>query len=339
MASIKKITSNKGTGYRIDYYDTDRKRKVKHVYCDRLTAESIANEIEHKKYRVRLGLEQKYNANIPFEDAKKLYLRKVEPQKENSTIVREKKVYKAFSAYISSIPLGKITINDIEGYIKTRTEVDKVTPATMGIELRTLRAFFNFFVKRGYLVSNPLTGIKRPKQEEKSIRFLTTEEISNLFEKIDDPEYKDLILMYLNTGARREEILPEKFTWKNVDFKRKRIKLTGKRNKIRYVPMNETVYQILRRRYFIEKHEFPFDFDYEYLYKKIKQYYKDTGIKNANVHTLRKTFGSLMVQAGTDIFTVSKLLGHSSVRVTENHYADIIEENLISGVRSLEGLM
>jgi len=278
-------------------------------------------------------------SNISFETAKKYYLRNIEDQKEPSTIVREKKVYKVFSKYIGEIPIGRIKISDTEGYIKTRSEIDKVSPAGIGLELRTLRAFFNFLIRRGYLKTNPLGGVKGPRQKDKKIRFLTTTEIENLFTAVDDPNYRDLILMYLNTGARREEILPSKFTWSNVDFKQRKIKLTGKRNKTRYVPMNETVYQLLRRRNYIEKREFPFNFNYEYLFKKIAKYYIAAKIKNANVHTLRKTFGSLMVQSGIDVFTVSKLLGHSSVRVTEKHYADLLEENLVSGVKSLDGKM
>jgi len=118
-----------------------------------------------------------------------------------------------------------------------------------------------------------------------------------------------------------------------------KLNLSGKRNKTRYVPMNELVFQLLRRRHFIEKQEFPFDFNYEYLFKKIAKYYVAAGIKNANVHTLRKTFGSLMVQAGENILAVSKLLGHSSVLVSEKHYADLLGSNLVSAVKSLDGKM
>ena len=339
MASITKVTTSKGIGYRISYYDMDGNRHRKIVYSDRPTADNIAKEIEYKKSRVLNGFEQKHDSNISFQTAKKYYLRNIEDQKEPSTIVREKKVYKAFSKYIGETPIGRTKISDIEGYIKTRSEIDKVSPAGIGLELRTLRAFFNYLIKRGYLKTNPVSGVKGPRQKDKKIRFLTTAEIKNLLAVVDDPGYRDLILMYLNTGARREEILPSKFTWSNVDFKQHEIKLTGKRNKTRYVPMNELVFQLLRRRRFIEKQEFPFDFNYEYLFKKIAKYYIAAGIKNANVHTLRKTFGSLMVQAGENILAVSKLLGHSSVRVTEKHYADLLGSNLVTAVKSLDGKM
>ncbi|MBL7135224.1 MAG: tyrosine-type recombinase/integrase [Candidatus Marinimicrobia bacterium] len=339
MASIRKIITGKGEGYKIDYYDSDGKRHVKSLYCDRKTAEALAKQIEYKKSRILLGLDNGSDKKITLERAFLHYLRVMETQKEASTIKREKKVYKPFVNYIGNLTVRSIGLKDMEGYINKRYKTDGLTPATIGIEIRTLRAFFNFMIKHGYLENNPTKGLNGPKQKEHSIRFLTIDEINRLLDVTDDPNYRDLILMYLHTGARREEILPVRFTWDNVDLQRRRIKLIGKRNKIRFIPINDTVYEILDRRKFAEKHEQPFDFNYEYLFKKIHKYYVAAGIENANIHTFRKTYGSLLVQSGVDIFTVSKLLGHSSVKVTEKHYADLLEDNLLSGVKALDGLI
>ncbi|MBL7026085.1 MAG: tyrosine-type recombinase/integrase [Candidatus Marinimicrobia bacterium] len=48
-------------------------------------------------------------------------------------------------------------------------------------------------------------------------------------------------------------------------------------------------------------------------------------IPDANLHTLRKTAGARLIQKGVDIYRVSKFLGHSSVKVTEKHYVDLLE--------------
>ena len=50
-------------------------------------------------------------------------------------------------------------------------------------------------------------------------------------------------------------------------------------------------------------------------------------ISDANLHTLRKTAGALLIQAGVDIYRVSKFLGHSSVKVTEQHYVDLLQSD------------
>ncbi|MBC8374471.1 MAG: tyrosine-type recombinase/integrase [FCB group bacterium] len=48
-------------------------------------------------------------------------------------------------------------------------------------------------------------------------------------------------------------------------------------------------------------------------------------VHDANLHTLRKTAGARLIQKGVDIYRVSKFLGHSSVKVTERHYVDLLE--------------
>ncbi|MEA2077776.1 MAG: site-specific integrase [Candidatus Marinimicrobia bacterium] len=178
-----------------------------------------------------------------------------------------------------------------------------------------------------------------PNTQIKPIRFLTLDEIKRLLGAIDDQNIKDMVLMYINTGARAREIDKKIFTWSNVDFKTKRINFLGKGNKYRNVPMNEAVLKILKRRKNVEKREVPFDTEYDYMYRRVKKGYLKAGIKNAGVHTLRKTFGSLLVQNGVNIYTVSKLMGHGSVTVTEKHYAELLDENLRSGVQQLDDIL
>jgi integrase len=77
-----------------------------------------------------------------------------------------------------------------------------------------------------------------------------------------------------------------------------------------------------------------------YVSHKIKYYYKIAGIEGANLHSLRKTFGSLLLQNGAaDLFTVSKLLGHSSVNTTEKYYVDLLDENFYNSVGKLSELI
>jgi integrase len=181
-----------------------------------------------------------------------------------------------------------------------------------------------------------MNKMKHPKVRKKKIRFLTEDEIKRLMEVVDDENYHDLILMYLHTGARREELLKERLSWNDVDFDMKNITLHGKGGKSRIIPLNETAYEILYRRHFIENRKIPFDQNYEYMFKKIAKYYRAAGIKDANIHVLRKTFGSTLCQKKLDIYTISKLLGHSSVRVTESHYAELLDKDLREGVKLLD---
>ncbi|MBT5211275.1 MAG: site-specific integrase, partial [Candidatus Marinimicrobia bacterium] len=185
----------------------------------------------------------------------------------------------------------------------------------------------------------PMIGVRGPKRREKKIRFLTESEIRLILNVIDKKDFRNLIATYLYTGARREELVPPLFTWSSVDFPNKQIQLTGKLGKTRYVPMNSKVEQILKEHKKLG-FEFPFNFKIDYVSHRLADYYKEAGIKDANVHVLRKTFGSLLIQKQlADIYVVSKLLGHSSVKVTETHYVDLLKENIDLPVEKLADII
>ena len=338
MAIIKEIKSKKGKRYRIDYYDAQGIRHRDSFDVDYKTAKEIASKLEYRKTMIQSGVAKNLKPNIGLIKAVKLYFSIAEVQKKQNTLDRERYIYSRLIDYIGDIRIRHIDLGLLQGYVARRHNEDQVRPATISIEIRTLRMFFNNLIAHGYLESNPIKGIKGPRVENKSIRFLTQTEIFNLVNVIDDPNFRDLILSYLNTGARKEELLPARFTWDNVDLENRTLSITGKRDKTRAVPMNKTLYDILRRRKLVENRERPFDLEYQNIYPKLRIYYKRAGIKNADVHTLRRTFGSLLVQNGVNIYTVSKLLGHSSVTITEKHYAALLEDNLLEGVKTLEDL-
>lgn len=335
MATVVKNRNNRD-GWIINYYDLYGNRKRKVVKCTRKEAELIALEIERKKSRIMLGLETETGEDMMFSEAVKYYVSRT--VKAEKTREREQCVYKPFAEFIGPKRIRQINQKLMIEYFRHRKENDGLTDAGIGIEYRTLRAFFNFFAEHNHLAQSPMKGLKNPKVKDKPIRFLTVDEINRLLKVIENPDDRDLIMMYIHTGARCLELEKQEFTWDNVNFQERKITLHGKGDKYRTLPMNDIVYEILFRRKTIEKKDVPFSFSYDPLYKRIKKYYKLSGIESANVHTLRKTFGSLLVQQNVNIYIVSKLMGHSSVLVTEKHYASLLDENLRNGVQELSKL-
>lgn len=335
MASVIR-NYKKRSGWIISYYDVQGNRRRQVVHCSKQEAEMIAVDIESKKNRIKLGFEPAMNENLIISEAVKNYLK--HKQIKFNTEKRENLVYRNLIYFCGNISVRKITTIMIEEYLNKRKNEDKISEATLGIEYRTLKAFFNYLVSYEYLSESPMKKLKHPKVKEKPIRFLSIDEINKLLSVIDNADYRDLVLMYIHTGARCIEILKSNFNWDNVNFENKTINLLGKGSKYRSIPMNEITYEILYRRKFAEFKKDPFDFTYDMVYKKIKRYYKEAGIKDANIHVLRKTFGSLLVQNGVNIYTVSKLMGHSSVLVSERHYAKLLDKNLRDGIDELNKL-
>ena len=339
MATIKKVSTKKGVGYKIDYYDLNGFRHRETHYVDYSTAKVIAADLEIRKNRVLKGFESVIDFELTLQKAIDRYLDNAVVLKDDKTIKREKQVYRAFKEFLGTdFLINKTKLRHMEKYVQKRFKIDGLSPATVGIEIRTLKRFFNYLIEHSYTKSNPTSGLKGPKIVKKKIRFLSSDEIVKLLEVIDSDDYTDLVLMYLHTGARREELLPKLFTWKNVEFENRLMRIVGKRDKVRYIPMNDTAFEILKKRK--ERGEVvPFKLNYEYIYKKIKKYYKKAGIQDADIHTLRRTYGSLLVQGGTDIFRVQKLLGHSSVKTTEECYADLRQDDLKKSVKQLSKLL
>jgi len=338
MASIQKRITSKGVAYIIKYYNLSGLRKSKTIYGTYEDAQSWADSLEERKQVRKRKAEAGEHFHTPVKmmlsTAIKDYKHSVSAHKAKATQKIETWVFKTFEDSVDDMPLSAINLKLMEWYVADRINVHKIDLSSLGIQIRTLKAFFNHQIKYGLMEKNPAKGLKLPKPPKKKIRFLSQDEIEKFLSKVDDPDYHDLFMTYLNTGARHNELLPGSFTWDDVDLKGRRLQLTGKGSS-GYVPMNKIVYKILKRR---KKSglEYPFQMDYNYLYKKFKKYMKAAGIEDATLHDLRKTFGSLLIAQKVDVFRVSKLLRHSSVTVTESHYLSILDRDLESTVQRLE---
>ena len=87
-------------------------------------------------------------------------------------------------------------------------------------------------------------------------------------------------------------------------------------------------------------YEVPFEFKPDYVAHKIADYYQQAGIEGVNLHSLRKTFGSILLQNNlADLYAISRLLGHVSVKTTEQYYIDLLDENFRTSVHGLDKII
>ena len=336
MATIRKVQGRKKETYELDYYNQNGKRIRKMLYVDEKTAERIRKEMELRVERIKLGIEKTQMESPYLKSFIPEYLIYKEGVVSYGTVKRDKFTLQRFLKYWGDKRISQISIKTIDNYsIQMRKELSE---ATVGIELRHLKAALNTAKRWEYITKNPLEGYKIPDGTPQIIRVLSIEEITRLFSVIEDTEMEDILRVYLTTGARRAELLKPKFTWDNVDFKNKKIRFDGKGGKTRYVPMASTVNKLLIDR-LTEGLKFPFKYGQDHVSHRLREYYKEAGIENANLHTFRKTFGSLLIQGGhADIYAVSKLLGHSSVKVTEKHYIHLLDEDYQASINGLDGV-
>lgn len=204
------------------------------------------------------------------------------------------------------------------------------------IDLRKLKTLFNFAVKRDYLTKSPLVDVRLARVPKGDVRFLSDDELSALdkaMSLIDSAnafqrDARDLTIFYLFTGARVSEGLfregvTDTFDWSCVGDKAVTFPST-KAGKSRTIPMVGTVKAVLEGRKHIPGGPFPFD--RWQVQKRVRWMLNMAGITyKASPHTLRKTAGAWYYMSTRDIFAASTFLGHSTVIVTQQHYAGLIQ--------------
>ena len=315
----------------LDYLDEKGIRRRVRMHSTKSVAETkyglILNEVEKRKMGLSNG-----NQYINLKELVQMYLLASETDgKSPLTIKRIINSTDAFQRLIGEDKsISEIEPRLIEEYKRIRlTEMTPkkklLTGGGLNTELRGIKAMFNWAINMRIITVSPFLGVKLVKVNSKTVRFLTFSELRAIYEAINkahDLDASDLFTFYLQTGARRTEILPPKFTWANTDLGRGTIMLHGKKDKYHTLPLSPMLIDILQRR---KSYIHPFDFKPYQVDKIIRKYYGRASIHNASVHTLRKTCGSLLIQNGVDIYRVSKWLGHSSVAVTEKHYVDLLQ--------------
>jgi integrase len=217
-------------------------------------------------------------------------------------------------------------------------------PATNNKTLNILKHAFRKAVEWDMVEEEVLKRIRKVKllrDEGMRLRYLSIEECQGLINACDC-HLKPIVITALNTGMRRGEILNLK--WDNVDLKHGFILLDKTKNgDRREIPINETLrmtFQSVMRRLDIPQvfHDLKKGKPYKAVRHSFSSACKRAGITDFHFHDLRHTFASHLVMAGVDITTVSKLLGHKSLKMTLR-YAHLTPAHMAKAVNILDSAL
>lgn len=198
-------------------------------------------------------------------------------------------------------------------------------------KLATLRTFFKFLLKSEVVEFNPTTKINGPKQRKKLPIFvkeydLNEENLDLLFKSDFDGVRDRLIFETLyQTGIRLSELIE----LKEINVSSNAIKVLGKRNKERIIPISDKLtnlisqYKVLKNN-LLGKNEFLFCLENgnklypKFVYRKINYYLSlATSLDVRSPHILRHTFATHMLNNGAGLETLKELLGHSTLAATQ----------------------
>ena len=216
------------------------------------------------------------------------------------------------------------------------TEPEQVLETTINNYIRNPKAFFTWYADTTQ-TTKPTVKIKQLRNERKAQEYLEDHEIEKLLKIFDRsyfPEHRDfmVIMLILDTGMRLGECL--QVTTDDLDMDDRTIFLPAENTKgrrTRFVFFSVKTTKSLQRwlrykdRYTSGKLLFPkksgLPLEIHFFESGFKRYLGRAGIDKAySPHALRNNFAKRCLMNGMDIYTLSRILGHSSVSVTENAY-------------------
>ncbi len=253
----------------------------------------------------------------------------------------------AFAAYLEDAH-GELNLQEVP-YTLIRSWVirlmeEGISNRSINRKISSLKAYYNYLQRKGKIEANPLAGHKPLKTARKVEVPFSKEEMQRLFDQWPvDAEFEDLrdrlvVELLYTTGMRRAELIGLEVS--DADLPSKTLRVTGKRNKQRILPLLPGVALRLERYIRAREQEFP-GLEHPYLfltsagnklyetlvYRIINGYLSKVSAKaKRSPHILRHTFATHMLNQGADMNSVKELLGHSSLASTQVYTHNSIAE-------------
>jgi integrase/recombinase XerC len=226
----------------------------------------------------------------------------------------------------------------------------KISPRSVNRKLSTLKSFYRYCQKQGLLKVNPMLKVVAPRVTKQLPVFLTHDNLDTLLKSVEfELGYegcrdKMIITLFYATGIRRAELVHISIS--DLDLNAGTLKVLGKRNKERIVPLGSNVitqleeYLIIRNKFLVENsladqnniHTLFVTSKglaiYPRLIQNIVHEYLSRVASNSKLspHVLRHTFATHMLDDGADLNAIKEILGHSSLAATQVYTHNTIEK-------------
>jgi integrase/recombinase XerC len=256
---------------------------------------------------------------------------KIEKRFSNHTILAYEKDLEQFAMFVELTSMAELKVlksTSVRAWIVELMD-QKVSPRSINRKLSSLRSFFKWLKKNGWVSDNPLAKVTAPKSSKRLPHFAKESELKNHGDYFsDDFEGKRDLLMievFYQTGIRLSELINLKVS----DVNEQSIRVLGKRNKERLVPISLAL-NTLFKQYFDWRNQCNLKSEYvfilnnekklypKFVYRKINQYLSSvTSLDKCSPHVLRHTFATHMLNNGAGLETLKDLLGHANLSATQ----------------------
>ena len=279
---------------------------------------------------------------------------KFEKRYSHHTIISYETDLREFFGYLDSkygnLALKNINHPIVRGWLAGLKE-QRLTSKSVNRKISTLRSFFKYQLRTGKLEVSPMVSVIAPKNAKRLPVFIKEQEtrelintLSNASEDWKTLNAKMLIVMLYSTGMRISELI--NLRERQLDSDRSQIKVLGKGNKERIIPVSREMvknideYRRLKKKEFVRKDSFGEKTDDvllvtekgkklypKYAYLLVRKHLDEAGtLDKKSPHVLRHTFATHLMNGGADLNAVKELLGHSSLASTQVYTHNSIEK-------------
>ncbi len=272
---------------------------------------------------------------------------KFEKRYSANTLVSYQTDLTDFFGYLNSqfgdTPLKKINQTFVRSWLAGIKDKG-LSSKSINRKISSLKSFFKYHLKTGTIDTTPMANVISPKISKRLPVFVREGDAKKLLDTLNQStedwkslNAKMLITIFYETGMRLSELIMLKE--KQIDFSRSHIKVLGKGNKERIIPVNKSTLASLRAYQSLKKKNFEHADDYllvtdkgkkiypKYAYLLVNQYLGQAStLDRKSPHVLRHTFATHLMNNGADLNAVKELLGHSSLASTQVYTHNTIEK-------------
>lgn len=241
------------------------------------------------------------------------------------------------------LSLKEITHSFIRSWLAS-LKAQKLSSRSIIRKISSLRAFFKYQLKQGFIDKTPMTNVVAPKANKRLPNFVEQKDMNTLFRHLEFPDTwkgktdKLVITIFYNTGVRLSELINLKIS--QVNAGNHTLKILGKGNKERVIPVSSKLInaiQLYNKERDVELKKVETDCLLvtakgkkllpKGIYRAVKHYLSlITTIEKKSPHVLRHTIATHLTNNGADLNAIKELLGHSSIASTQIYTHNSIEK-------------